>query len=144
MAERGSLTHSPSTPFHTSAPHNAIHSNPTGSLLKWSRRCLASHVSLSLYASLLFHSPLTEGADYTYSTTTPDTVRVPHHAKLSWRVNTATKEEVMSTILLVLLVLLVVGALPTWPYSSGWGYGPSGGLGLVLVVLLILVLTGRL
>lgn len=50
----------------------------------------------------------------------------------------------MSTILLVLLVLLLVGALPTWPYSSGWGYGPSGGLGLVLLVLLILVLTGRL
>jgi hypothetical protein len=50
----------------------------------------------------------------------------------------------MSTVLLVILVLLLVGALPTWPYSSGWGYGPSGGLGLVLLILLILVLTGRL
>ena len=49
----------------------------------------------------------------------------------------------MRTILLVILVLLLVGALPTWPYSSGWGYYPSSGLGLVLVVLLVLVLMGR-
>jgi hypothetical protein len=47
------------------------------------------------------------------------------------------------TILLVLLILVLVGALPTWPYSSGWGYGPSGALGTVVVVLLILVLIGR-
>jgi Protein of unknown function (DUF3309) len=50
----------------------------------------------------------------------------------------------VSTILLVILILLLVGALPTWPHSANWGYGPSGGLGLVLLVLLILVLTGRL
>jgi Protein of unknown function (DUF3309) len=50
----------------------------------------------------------------------------------------------MSTILLIVLILLLIGALPTWPYSSGWGYYPSGGLGLVLLILLILVLTGRL
>ena len=50
----------------------------------------------------------------------------------------------MNNLLLILLVLLVLGALPTWPYSSGWGYGPSGGLGLILVVLLILALTGRI
>ncbi|MFC7398870.1 DUF3309 family protein [Chelatococcus sp. GCM10030263] len=50
----------------------------------------------------------------------------------------------MSTVLLIILILLVVGALPTWPYSSGWGYYPSGGLGLILVILLILVLMGRL
>ena len=50
----------------------------------------------------------------------------------------------MSTILLIILVLLVIGALPSWPYSSGWGYYPSGGLGLVVVILLILVLMGRL
>ena len=50
----------------------------------------------------------------------------------------------MSTILLVLLVLLLIGALPSWPYSRGWGYYPSGGLGLVVVVLLVLVLAGRL
>jgi hypothetical protein len=50
----------------------------------------------------------------------------------------------MSTILLIILILLVIGALPTWPYSSGWGYYPSGGLGLILIILLILVLMGRL
>jgi hypothetical protein len=46
----------------------------------------------------------------------------------------------MGTILLILIILLIVGALPTWPYSSGWGYYPTGGLGLVLVIVLILVL----
>ncbi len=50
----------------------------------------------------------------------------------------------IGTILLILLVLLLIGALPTWPYSGGWGYFPSGGLGLVLIVLLVLVLSGRL
>src|ERR1700722_11389856 len=50
----------------------------------------------------------------------------------------------IGTILLILLVLLLIGALPAWPYSSGWGYYPSGGLGLVLIVLLVLVVTGRL
>jgi hypothetical protein len=50
----------------------------------------------------------------------------------------------IGTILLILLVLLLIGALPTWPYSGSWGYYPSGGLGLVLLVLLILVVTGRL
>ena len=49
----------------------------------------------------------------------------------------------ISTILLILLILILVGALPTWPYSSGWGYYPSGGLGLVLIILLVLVVTGR-
>lgn len=49
----------------------------------------------------------------------------------------------IGTLLLIILILLLVGALPTWPYSSGWGYYPSGGFGLVLVVLLILVLMGR-
>jgi hypothetical protein len=50
----------------------------------------------------------------------------------------------MGTILLILLILLLVGALPTWPYSSGWGYYPSGGLGLVLLIIIILLVTGRL
>jgi hypothetical protein len=50
----------------------------------------------------------------------------------------------MRTILLIILILLLVGALPTWPYSSGWGYYPSGGLGLILLILLILVLLGRI
>ena len=46
----------------------------------------------------------------------------------------------ISTILLILLVLLLIGALPTWPYSGGWGYYPSGGLGLVVIILLVLLL----
>jgi uncharacterized protein DUF3309 len=50
----------------------------------------------------------------------------------------------LSTILLIVLILLLVGALPSWPYSTGWGYYPSGGLGLILLIVLILVLTGRL
>lgn len=48
----------------------------------------------------------------------------------------------MTTILLIILILLLVGALPAWPHSSGWGYYPSGGLGLVLVIVLILLLLG--
>lgn len=50
----------------------------------------------------------------------------------------------MSTILLVVLILLLLGALPTWPYSRSWGYYPSGGLGLIVIVMLILLLAGRL
>jgi hypothetical protein len=50
----------------------------------------------------------------------------------------------MSLIILVILIVLLLGALPTWPYSSGWGYYPSGGLGLVILILLILLLMGRL
>jgi hypothetical protein len=50
----------------------------------------------------------------------------------------------MSLIVLILVIILVVGALPSWPYSSGWGYYPSGGLGLVLLILIILLVTGRL
>jgi uncharacterized protein DUF3309 len=49
----------------------------------------------------------------------------------------------MGTVLIVILVLLLIGALPTWPYSSGWGYYPSGGLGLIVLIVLILALTGR-
>ena len=48
----------------------------------------------------------------------------------------------MRTLLLIILILLVIGAFPTWPYSIGWGYYPSGGLGLILVIVLILVLLG--
>jgi len=50
----------------------------------------------------------------------------------------------MSTILLVILVLLLLGVLPLWPYSSSWGYFPSGGLGLILIIVIILAVTGRL
>ena len=50
----------------------------------------------------------------------------------------------LGTILLIILILILIGALPTWPYSSGWGYYPSGGVGLVLLVVLVLLLMGRL
>ena len=50
----------------------------------------------------------------------------------------------IGTILLIVLVLLLIGALPAWPYSGSWGYYPSGGLGLVLIILIVLVVTGRL
>ncbi len=50
----------------------------------------------------------------------------------------------LGTIILIILILALVGALPTWGYSSGWGYGPSGGLGLIVVVLVILLLLGRI
>ncbi len=47
-------------------------------------------------------------------------------------------------ILLIILIFAILGSVPLWPYSAGWGYGPSGGLGLILIILLILVLAGRL
>jgi len=50
----------------------------------------------------------------------------------------------LGTILLIVLILLLVGAIPTWPHSRGWGYGPSGGIGLVLLILLILLLLGKI
>ena len=50
----------------------------------------------------------------------------------------------MSLIVLILVIIILVGALPSWPYSSGWGYYPSGGIGLVLLILIILLVTGRL
>ena len=50
----------------------------------------------------------------------------------------------MPLLLIIIVVLLLVGALPTWPYSSGWGYYPSGGLGLIVLILLVLLLMGRL
>ena len=56
-----------------------------------------------------------------------------------------TKEnKTMGGILLIVLILVLFGALPSWPYSSGWGYYPSGGIGLVLLVVLVLFLLGRL
>lgn len=50
----------------------------------------------------------------------------------------------LATIILIVLVLLLIGAIPAWPHSSGWGYGPSGGLGLVVLVLVVLLLMGRI
>jgi hypothetical protein len=50
----------------------------------------------------------------------------------------------VSTLLLIILIILLIGALPTWPYSGGWGYYPSGGLGLVLLIVIVLLLVGRI
>jgi hypothetical protein len=50
----------------------------------------------------------------------------------------------LGTILLIILILLLIGALPTWPHSRGWGYYPTGGIGLILLIILILVLLGRI
>ena len=50
----------------------------------------------------------------------------------------------LGTIVLIILILLLIGALPTWPYSSGWGYYPSGGFGLIVIILIVLLLMGRL
>ena len=49
----------------------------------------------------------------------------------------------MGTILIIILLLLLIGALPAWPYSTGWGYYPSGGLGLILVIIIVLAVMGR-
>jgi Protein of unknown function (DUF3309) len=50
----------------------------------------------------------------------------------------------MGTILLVILILILIGSLPTWPHSSGWGYYPSGGAGILVIILIVLLLTGRI
>jgi len=50
----------------------------------------------------------------------------------------------MGTILVIILILLLIGALPSWPYSSGWGYYPSGGLGLIVIIVIVLLLMGRI
>lgn len=50
----------------------------------------------------------------------------------------------LGTVLLIVVILMLIGAIPTWPHSRKWGYGPSGGVGLVLIILLILLLMGRL
>ena len=56
----------------------------------------------------------------------------------------AGKEGLVITVLIVVLLLLALGSLPSWPYSSGWGYYPSGGFGLILLILIVLALSGRL
>jgi len=54
------------------------------------------------------------------------------------------EEPMLSTILLVILILILISALPTWGYSSGWGYGPGGIVGLLLIIVIVLALTGRI
>jgi Protein of unknown function (DUF3309) len=56
---------------------------------------------------------------------------------------TRGENAMLSTLLLIILIVLLIGALPTWPYSAGWGYYPSGLLGIILLIVLILVLLGR-
>jgi hypothetical protein len=58
--------------------------------------------------------------------------------------NKVRRIRMLGTILLIVLILFLLGALPTWPYSSGWGYAPSGGVALVLIIVIVLLLTGRL
>jgi hypothetical protein len=56
-----------------------------------------------------------------------------------------TGETIMlGTLLIIILILLLIGALPTWPYSSGWGYYPSGGIGIILLIIILLLLMGRI
>jgi asparagine N-glycosylation enzyme membrane subunit Stt3 len=55
----------------------------------------------------------------------------------------AKRGDKLGTILLVILILILIGALPTWPYSGSWGYYPSGGVGLILIIVVVLLLTGR-
>jgi hypothetical protein len=50
----------------------------------------------------------------------------------------------LGTILLIILILMLIGVMPAWPHSKGWGYGPTGGLGLLIIIILVLLLTGRL
>jgi Protein of unknown function (DUF3309) len=63
------------------------------------------------------------------------------HALFAWKTRGNT---MLGTILIIILILLLIGALPTWPYSSGWGYYPGGGIGLILVIIIILALLGRI
>jgi Protein of unknown function (DUF3309) len=60
------------------------------------------------------------------------------------RTRTSWGVAMLGTILLIILILILLGALPTWPYSAGWGYYPSGGAGLLLVIIIILLLAGRI
>ena len=71
--------------------------------------------------------------------------REQNRGRLLTRLSTKRNNNMsLGTILLIVLILVVIGALPTWPYSSGWGYYPSGIAGLIVVVLIILLLMGRL
>jgi len=70
--------------------------------------------------------------------------RIADHRDPRSQVKRGASEHYMLIILLVILLLLALGSLPTWPYSRGWGYYPSSGLGLVVVILLVLLLLGRI
>jgi hypothetical protein len=76
----------------------------------------------------------------------PPALSKDHHRKGSIAPTEINRKrgQAMRTILLIVVIILLLGALPTWPYSAGWGYYPSGGLGLVLLVLIILAVMGRI
>ncbi len=74
----------------------------------------------------------------------PSRQEATHLWSFSYSQQSISQELTMQALLFILLILLLIGALPTWPYSTGWGYYPSGGLGLVVLILLILVLMGRI
>jgi hypothetical protein len=79
-----------------------------------------------------------------FSSVIPKLVR-DHESKQTYAgLSAERKETMLGTILLILLVLLLIGALPTWPHSRGWGYYPSGGLGLIVLIIVLLLLLGRL
>ena len=64
--------------------------------------------------------------------------------KIAIERNVPEERAMLGTILVVILILILLGALPTWPYSAGWGYYPSGGLGLILIIVIVLLLMGRI
>jgi hypothetical protein len=69
---------------------------------------------------------------------------LPRRLRIQGQATNGAAAMALSTILIILLILILIGAIPAWPYSRGWGYGPSGILGVVLVVVLILLLTGNM
>ena len=79
----------------------------------------------------------------TYPTLHGNLQAAPHIRAAIHGIEKQENEVTMYTILLIILVLLLIGALPTWPYSSGWGYYPSGGLGVILLIIIVLMLLGR-
>jgi hypothetical protein len=67
-----------------------------------------------------------------------------HPASIVVTISSQETNMSLGTILLIIVVLMLIGAIPAWPHSRGWGYGPSGGLGLVLIIILVLLLLGRI
>jgi hypothetical protein len=69
---------------------------------------------------------------------------MPSCSGTGYLLNVETEKKMIRTILVVLLIIILIGALPTWPYSTGWGYYPSGGIGTLLVIIIVLALMGIL
>jgi hypothetical protein len=72
------------------------------------------------------------------------TMTAVEHCQLIEMLQSRDTDMTLTTILIIILILILIGAFPAWPYSRGWGYGPSGILGIIVIVLLILLLTGRM